>query len=461
MAQDFDLVVVGGGPGGYVAAIRASQLGMKTACVEKLPALGGTCLNVGCIPSKALLSASEKFHEAAHGGLKQFGIKAEATLDLTAMQKHKSKVVTANTKGIEFLFKKNKIEWIKGEATLAKDGVVKVGNDSLKGKQIIWATGSEPVALPDLPFDEERVLSSTGGLALSEVPKKLIVVGGGYIGLELGCVWSRLGAEVVVVEFLDRILPGMDGEISKTFQPLLEKQGLTFKLGTKVEKVATGKAGVKVTLAAKEGGATEEVEADAVLVSVGRRANPAGADSAGVKLDDHGRIDVDSNFATSVPNVYAIGDVIKGPMLAHKAEEEGVALVERLAGGAGVMHYHNIPGVVYTEPEAASIGESEESLKEKGIAYKVGKFPYMANGRARAMGATDGFVKVLADKETDRLLGAHILGADAGALIHEVGLVMAFHGSAEDLARTSHAHPTLNEIVKEAALATGSGALHI
>ncbi|MGR4001077.1 MAG: dihydrolipoyl dehydrogenase [Alphaproteobacteria bacterium] len=456
--QDFDLAVVGGGPGGYVAAIRAAQLGMKVVCIEKHKTLGGTCLNVGCIPSKALLSASERFHEA-DGHLKIFGIESHAKLSIEGLMKHKQNVVTANTKGIDFLFKKNKIERIHGEAVLTEDAQLKVGGDSLSAKHIVWASGSKPIPLPDLPFDEERILSSTGALALKQIPQRIIVVGGGYIGLELGCVWSRLGTEVIVVEFLDRILPGMDAEISKAFRPILEKQGLVFKLGTKVEQVKSGKGGVQVTLTS--GDKSEVLEADAVLVAVGRKPNLSGVDKVGIKLSSRGAIEVNQDFQTSQSKVYAIGDVIPGPMLAHKAEEEGVALAERLAGGAGPIHYNTIPGIVYTAPEAASVGETEESLKEKGVGYKVGKFPFMANGRARAMGSTDGFVKILADAETDRILGAHILGPEAGTLIHEVVLVMSFHGAAEDLARSCHGHPTLNEVVKEAALAVDDRAIHI
>ncbi|MDA8030948.1 MAG: dihydrolipoyl dehydrogenase [Alphaproteobacteria bacterium] len=459
MSTDFDLAIIGSGPAGYVAAIRAAQLGLSTACIEKHTSPGGTCLNIGCIPSKALLSASEQFHEA-NNHLTLFGIKSQAEISVSGLMKHKDNVVSANTKGIEFLFKKNKVTHITGTATLSADGKVNVGRDTISARNTIWATGSKPAALPNLPFDEERVLSSTGALKLKQIPQKLIVIGAGYIGLELGCVWSRLGTDVTIIESLDRILPGMDNEISKTFKPILEKQGLGFKLNTRVENVKHGDSGVAVTIAGSDG-KSETLEADAVLVAVGRKPNVSDADKAGAKLTERGAVNVNANFQTSIPNVYAVGDVIPGPMLAHKAEEEAVALVEQLAGGAGIMHYNTIPGIVYTAPEAASVGETEESLKEKNAEYKVGKFPFMANGRARAMGSTDGFVKILADKKTDRILGAHILGPEAGTLIHEVVLVMSFHGAAEDLARACHGHPTLNEVVREAALAVDSRAIHI
>jgi dihydrolipoamide dehydrogenase len=460
--KSYDLVVIGGGPGGYVCAIRAAQLGLKTACVEKRETLGGTCLNIGCIPSKALLQASEKFEEANHG-LAAFGIKVtKVALDLPAMQAHKDSVVGANTKGIEFLFKKNKVDWLKGEGKITAAGEITVGEEVIKAKAIVIATGSTHMDLPGVKVDEKKIVSSTGALSLGKVPKHLVVVGGGYIGLEMGSVWQRLGAKVTVVEFLDRIVPGMDGEIAKTFQRVLKKQGMTFKLSTKVTAAKSVRAGVSLTLEPAKGGEPSTLDCDVVLVAIGRRpyTEGLGLEAAGVALDERGRIKTDDHFRTSAAGVYAIGDVIAGPMLAHKAEEEGVAVAEMLAGQSGHVNYDTVPGIVYTWPEVASVGKTEEQLKDADIAYKVGKFPFLANGRARAMNATDGFVKVLAEAQSDRILGCHIIGPDAGALIHEAVVAMEFGGSAEDLGRAFHGHPTLNEAVKEAALAVHNRALH-
>jgi dihydrolipoamide dehydrogenase len=464
--QPYDVVVIGGGPGGYVCAIRAAQLGLKTACIEKRGALGGTCLNVGCIPSKALLNASEKYHEACHA-LGNFGVSlGRVDLDLAAMMAQKDKTVADLTKGIEFLFKKNKVDYLKGTATLTGPGAVRVeggdGSRDVEARNIVIATGSDHAVLPGLAIDEQRIVSSTGALALAEVPKHLVVDGGGYIGLEMGSVWQRLGAEVTVVEFLDRIVPGMDGEIAKNFQRILKKQGFAFRLSTKVTAAKSGKAGVKLTLEPAKGGTPESLEADVVLVAVGRRpySEGLGLESAGVGQDEAGRIKVDALFQTNIAGVYAIGDVIAGPMLAHKAEEEGVAVAEILAGQAGHVNYETVPGVVYTWPEVAAVGKTEEQLKEAGVEYRVGKFPFSANSRARANAFTEGFVKILADAKTDRVLGAHIIGPEAGNLIHEVVVLMEFGGSAEDLARSFHAHPTLNEAVKEAALAVAGRAIH-
>ncbi len=463
MSDSFDVIVIGAGPGGYVCAIRAAQLGMKVACVEKRATLGGTCLNVGCIPSKALLQSSEHFEEALHK-LADHGVGVgQVTLDLARMQARKGEVVSANVKGVEFLFKKNKVTWLKGEGRIAAPGRVMVDGTEYAAKHIIIATGSESIPLPGVAVDEKRIVTSTGGLELESVPKHLVVIGGGYIGLELGSVWRRLGAEVTVVEFLDRLVPAMDTEVGKAFERILVKQGVKLRLKTKVMGAKADATGVDITLAPAAGGAEETLRADVLLVAIGRRPYIAGLglDSAGVALDERGRIAVDAHFATNVPGIWAIGDCIAGPMLAHKAEEEGVALAETLAGQHGHVNYGVIPGVVYTWPEVASVGETEEQLKARGVAYKVGKFPFMANGRARAMGDTDGFVKLLSDKGTDRLLGAHIIGPDAGTLIAELALAMEFGASAEDVARTCHAHPSLNEAVKEAALAVDGRALHI
>ncbi|OYD85789.1 dihydrolipoyl dehydrogenase [Azospirillum brasilense] len=461
----FDVVVVGGGPGGYVCAIRAAQLGFKVACVEKRSALGGTCLNVGCIPSKALLAASEKYEEAKHG-LAKFGIKVDGVeLDLPGMLSHKDKVVKENTGGIEFLFKKNKIAWLKGAGRITAPNTVEVEGIGTvtASKAIVIATGSEVTPLPGIEIDEQKIVSSTGALELPEVPKRLVVIGGGVIGLELGSVWGRLGAEVTVVEFLDRILPTMDGEVSKQMQRILGKQGMTFKLGSKVTGAKVTNTGVTLSVEPAAGGTAEEVEADVVLVAIGRRAytNGLGLDAVGVEMDNRGRVKIGKHFETNVPGIYAIGDVVEGPMLAHKAEEEGVALAELLAGQAGHVNHDLVPGVVYTWPEVAAVGKTEEELKAAGTAYKAGKFPFTANGRARASGTTDGFVKILADARTDKVLGVHMVGPNVSEMVGELAVAMEFSASAEDIARTCHAHPTLSEVTKEAALAVDGRALHI
>ncbi len=463
----FDVVVIGGGPGGYVCAIRAAQLGFKVACVEKRGTLGGTCLNVGCIPSKALLAASEKYEEAKHG-LARFGVKVGGVeLDLPGVMKHKDEVVKANVGGVEFLFKKNKITWLKGAGRITAANTVVVEGETTQtvtaSKAIVIATGSEVTPLPGLTIDEQKIVSSTGALALAEVPKRLVVIGGGVIGLELGSVWGRLGAQVTVVEFLDRVLPTMDGELSKQAQRILGKQGLTFKLSTKVTGATTTDSGVALTLEPAAGGAAETLEADVVLVAIGRRPHTdgLGLDAVGVEMDNRGRVKIDHHFATNVPGIYAIGDVVEGPMLAHKAEDEGVALAEILAGQAGHVNYDVIPGVVYTWPEVASVGKTEEELKAAGVAYKVGKFPFTANGRARAINSTDGFVKILADAHSDKVLGAHLIGPNVSEMVAELALAMEFGASAEDIARTCHAHPTLSEATKEAALAVDGRPLHM
>jgi dihydrolipoamide dehydrogenase len=464
MSESFDVIVIGAGPGGYVCAIRAAQLGMKVACVEKRETLGGTCLNVGCIPSKALLQSSEHYEETQHK-LADHGVIVEGVkIDLARMLARKGEVVSSNVKGIEFLFKKNKVTWLKGAGKVTAPGQVEVAGTAYAAKHIVIATGSESIPLPGVEVDEKVVVTSTGGLELDKVPGHLVVIGGGYIGLELGSVWRRLGAQVTVVEFLDRLVPTMDGEVGKTFERVLAKQGFKTRLKTKVTGAKKGKSGVTLTLEpAAGGGAAEELKADVVLLAIGRRAytESLGLAEVGVELDERGRVKTDGHFATNIPGIHAIGDVIAGPMLAHKAEEEGVALAEILAGQAGHVNYGAIPGVVYTWPEVASVGETEEQLKARGQAYKSGKFPFTANGRARAMGDTDGFVKILADKETDRVLGAHIIGPDAGTLIAELAIAMEFGASAEDVARTCHAHPSLNEAVKEAALAVDGRPLHI
>ncbi|MGA8586449.1 MAG: dihydrolipoyl dehydrogenase [Roseiarcus sp.] len=465
--MSYDLIVIGSGPGGYVCAIRAAQLGMKVAVVEKMKTLGGTCLNIGCIPSKALLYASEMFDEAAHG-LGALGVVvAPPKLDLGAMMKHKDDTVAANVNGVAYLFKKNKIDWVSGEGRIAapEKVIVKAADGketTIETKAIVIATGSDVARLPGVEIDEKTVVSSTGALSLPAPPKKLIVVGAGVIGLELGSVWRRLGAEVTVVEFLDRVLTGIDGEVAKLMQRTLEKQGLVFHLGHKVTKVEKAGAGVKATIEPAAGGEAKTIDADIVLVAIGRRpfTEGLGLEAMGVKTD-RGQVVVDAHYATNVPRIYAIGDVIRGPMLAHKAEDEGVALAELLAGQAGHVNYGVIPNVVYTTPEVASVGKSEEELKAEGVAYAVGKFPFTANGRARAMRHTDGFVKVLADAASDRVLGGHIVGFGAGEMIHEIAVLMEFGGSAEDLARTCHAHPTMSEAVKEAAMAVAKRAIHI
>ena len=464
----YDLIVIGTGPGGYVCAIRAAQLGMKVAVVEKRATLGGTCLNIGCIPSKALLHASEMFHEAGHG-LPALGVEVGApTLNLGAMMKHKDDVVDANVTGVAFLMKKNKIDVHTGTGKILGAGKVEVTPDEgeasvLETKNIVIATGSESTPLPGVEIDESQVVTSTGALALDKVPGHLLVVGAGVIGLELGSVWGRLGAKVTVVEFLDRILPGMDGEVGKQFQRMLKKQGFDFKLSSKVTGVEKTDGGLKVSVEPAAGGDAEVIEADIVLVAIGRRpyTSGLGLEEAGVTLDPRGRVETDGHYKTNVDGIYAIGDVIAGPMLAHKAEDEGVAVAEILAGQAGHVNYGVIPGVVYTQPEVASVGKTEDELKDAGVAYVASKFPFTANGRARAMNATDGFVKVLADKATDRVLGVHIVGFGAGEMIHEAAVLMEFSGSAEDLARTCHAHPTMSEAVKEAALGIDKRTIHI
>lgn len=454
----FDVVVIGGGPGGYNAAIRAGQLGMNAACVDARGTFGGTCLNVGCIPSKALLFASERYSEARNhfAGL---GIQAAVSLDLPKMMAHKTKVVGELTKGVEFLLRKNKVEAIVGQARIASPGRVEVQlpdgqTRSLETKNIVIATGSDVMPLLGVTIDEERIVSSTGALALKEVPKRLLVVGGGYIGLELGSVWRRLGAEVLVVEFLDRITPGLDAEIARQFQRTLQRQGIKFQLSTKVVGVEKKDQSLRVTVEPAAGGAPQTIETDVMLVSIGRRpySDKSGAAEVGVKFDARGRIVTDARFKTSVPGIWAIGDVREGAMLAHKAEDEAVACVENIAGRAGHVNYDAIPAVVYTAPEVASVGKTEEELKSAGIAYKAGKFPFTANARAKTIAATDGFAKILADAKTDRVLGVHIIGAEAGNLIAEAALAIEFGASSEDIARTSHAHPTLSEAVRQAAM---------
>ncbi len=464
----FDLIVIGAGPGGYVAAIRAAQLGMKVACIDKRDALGGTCLNVGCIPSKALLHATEKLEEAtghfAELGITVSGVKA----DLAAMQARKAEVVRGLTEGIAFLFKKNKVTWLKGKAEITAPGKVVLhvdgkARDRLEATSILIATGSDVARLPGVEIDEKRVLSSTGALGLTKVPKRLVVIGGGYIGLEMGSVWRRLGSEVTVVEFLETILPAMDGELARQMHRQLERQGMAFRLGTKVLAARSTPRGVILTVAPAKGGDSEELRADAVLLAIGRTpyTHGLGLKAVGVAMDERGFITVDSRFQTSVPGIHAVGDVIPGPMLAHKAMQEGETVAEILAGQKPSVNYDAIPGVVYTHPEAATVGKTEEQLKQAGIAYRVGKFPFQATPRARTNGDADGFVKILADAATDRILGAHILGPDAGTLIAELALAMEFGASAEDLARTCHAHPTLNEAVKEAALAVAGHPIHL
>jgi dihydrolipoamide dehydrogenase len=463
MSDSFDVIVIGSGPGGYVCAIRAAQLGLKTACVEKSSTLGGTCLNIGCIPSKALLHSSEEFEKTKHA-LKDHGVVVEGvTLDLARMLARKGEVVTANVKGVEFLFRKNKVTWLKGTGKITAPGTVDVDGTAYSAKAIVIATGSESVPLAGVPVDEKQIVTSTGALELEKVPGHLVVIGGGVIGLELGSVWHRLGAEVTVIEFLDRIVPGMDTEVATAFRRILQKQGFKFRLSTKVTGATTGADGVTLTVEPTTGGAAETIKADVVLLSIGRRpyTEGLGLEAAGVELDDRKRVKVDAHYATNVPGIYAIGDVIAGPMLAHKGEDEGIAVAEILAGQAGHVNYGAIPSVVYTWPEVASVGQTEEELKAGGVAYTVGKFPFTANGRARAMGDTDGFVKILADKATDRLLGAHVIGPDAGTLIAELTTAIEFGASAEDVARICHAHPTLSEAVKEAALAAEGRAIHI
>lgn len=468
----YDLVVIGAGPGGYVAAIRAAQLGMKVACVEKRPSLGGTCLNIGCIPSKALLHSSEKYAELAGGGLAELGVShGRVKLDLAAMMTAKDKIVDGLTRGIDHLFKKNKVERLLGTARITAPGKLTIegaeGKTEVTAERILIATGSVPASLPGVSIDEKRIISSTGALSLGKVPKKLLLIGAGYIGLEMGTVWHRLGAEVEVVEYLPRILPGMDAELAKKFQLMLKRQGISFRLDTAVQSARSTKTGVEVKISAAKDAQnaqdSETLKADIVLVAVGRK--PAteglGLDQLGIATDARGCIQVDEDFETTVPGIFAIGDVISGPMLAHKAEEDGVAAVEIMAGKAGHVDYDLVPGIVYTAPEIATLGKTEEQLKEAGTAYKSGSFPFMANSRARATGHQDGFVKILADAVTDRVLGVHIIGHEAGTIIHECATAMAFGASAEDIARTCHGHPTLNEAVKEAALAVDGRAIHI
>ncbi|KSV84628.1 MULTISPECIES: dihydrolipoyl dehydrogenase [Sinorhizobium/Ensifer group] len=466
----YDLIVIGSGPGGYVCAIKAAQLGLKVAVVEKRATYGGTCLNIGCIPSKALLHASEVFHQVAHG-VDALGVEVAAPkLNLEKMLAHKDATVKSNVEGVSFLFKKNKIDGIQGTGKVLGQGKVSVTNDKgeeqiLETKNIVIATGSDVAGIPgvQVDIDEKVIISSTGGIALEKVPANMIVVGGGVIGLELGSVWARLGAKVTVVEYLDTILGGMDGEVAKQFQRMLAKQGMDFKLGAKVTGVVKDGKGAKVTFEPVKGGDAVTLDADVVLIATGRKpyTDGLGLDKAGVVMDQRGRVEIDHHYQTSVTGIYAIGDVVRGPMLAHKAEDEGVAVAEILAGQAGHVNYDVIPSVVYTQPEVASVGKTEEELKAAGVAYKVGKFPFTANGRARAMLATDGFVKILADKETDRVLGGHIVGFGAGEMIHEIAVLMEFGGSSEDLGRTCHAHPTMSEAVKEAALSTFFKPIHM
>ena len=463
--EEFDFLVIGGGPGGYVAAIRAAQLGLKTACIESRGTLGGTCLNVGCIPSKALLHSSD-LYKKAKTEFKNIGINInEPSLDLAKMMSHKAKGVEGLTKGIEFLFKKNKITYIKGFGSFKDKNTISVIDQSnnqkdYKFKNAIIATGSVPTSLPNIEIDEKTVVSSTGALNLSSVPKKLVVVGGGYIGLEMGSVWLRLGAEVQVIEYLDYITPGMDREVSDAFLKILQKQGMQFNLSTKVISVKKNKNGATVTV--EKNGAKSDINCDIVLMSVGRKPNTVGLnlDKIGVKLDSKGRIETDNKYKTNLDNIYAIGDVIDGPMLAHKAEEEGIAIAELLSGKSGHVNYNVIPGVIYTSPEVASVGKTEEQLKEQKISYKVGKFPFAANARAKINDEGDGFVKILADEKTDKVLGVHMIGPDVGNMIAEIALAMEFGASAEDIARTCHAHPTYAEAIKEAALAVDKRAIH-
>lgn len=461
--MSYDLVVIGSGPAGYVCAIRAAQLGLKTAVIEKDKTFGGTCLNVGCIPSKALLHASHLFEEAGHdfAGM-GIGV-SKPKLDLKQMIAFKQEGVDGNVKGVDFLFKKNKIDTIKGTGRITGLGKIDVDGQIVEAKNIVIATGSDVTRLKGIEIDEKRVVSSTGALSLDKVPGKLLVVGAGVIGLELGSVWRRLGAEVQVVEFLDRILPGMDGEVAKQFQRILEKQGMTFKLGSKVTGIDSKGKALKASVEPAAGGKAETIEADVVLVAVGRvpYTQGLGLKEAGVAMDERGRVQIDDHFQTNVKGIYAIGDVVRGAMLAHKGEDEGVAVAELIAGKAGHVNYDAIPNVIYTYPEVASVGKTEEELKQAGVAYRVGKFPFTANGRAKVNRTTDGFVKILSDDKTDKVLGAHIIGPDAGTMISEITIAMEFSGSAEDIARTCHPHPTLSEAVKEAALAVDKRPIHM
>ena len=461
----YDVIVIGAGPGGYVAAIRCAQLGLKTACVEGRETLGGTCLNVGCIPSKALLHASHQLHEAEHNFAKM-GLKGKSpSVDWKQMLAYKDDVIGQNTKGIEFLFKKNKVDWLKGWGSIPEAGKVKVGDEVHEAKNIIIASGSEasPVPGADVTVDEKVVVTSTGALELGKVPKKMIVIGAGVIGLEMGSVYARLGAEVTVIEFLDDITPGMDKDVQKQFKKLLEKQGLKFIMGAAVSKVDATKTKAKVTYKLRKDDSEETLDADVVLCATGRRpfTDGLGLEALGVEMSERGQIKTDNQWRTNVPGIFAIGDAIDGPMLAHKAEDEGMAAAEVIAGKHGHVNYDVIPGVIYTAPEVASVGKTEQELKEAGVNYKVGKFSFMGNGRAKAVFQGDGFVKLLADKDTDRILGCHIIGPAAGDLIHEVCVAMEFGASAEDLALTCHAHPTFSEAVREAALACGDGPIHM
>ncbi|WP_170333337.1 dihydrolipoyl dehydrogenase [Ruegeria arenilitoris] len=459
---NYDVIVIGAGPGGYVCAIRCAQLGLKTAVVEGRETLGGTCLNVGCIPSKALLHASHQLHEAEHNFAKM-GLKGKSpSVDWKQMQAYKEETIEGNTKGIEFLFKKNKIDWLKGWGSIPAAGQVKVGDEIHSAKNIIIASGSEPASLPGVEVDEKVVVTSTGALSLGKIPKKMVVIGAGVIGLELGSVYQRLGAEVTVIEFLDVITPGMDPEVQKTFQRILKKQGLKFVMGAAVQKTEATKTKAKVTYKLRKDDSEHVIDADTVLVATGRKpfSDGLGLEALGVEMTPRGQIKVGADWQTNVPGIYAIGDVTEGPMLAHKAEDEGMAAAEQVAGKHGHVNYGVIPGVIYTWPEVANVGETEETLKAADRAYKVGKFMFMGNGRAKANFAADGFVKILADKETDRILGCHIIGPAAGDLIHEVCVAMEFGASAEDLALTCHAHPTYSEAVREAALACGDGPIH-
>ena len=463
MTDKFDVTVIGGGPAGYVCAIRLAQLGLNTACIESRGSLGGTCLNIGCIPSKSLLNLSENFHKAKN--FADIGIETgEVKLNLKKMMENKDKSVLVLTKGVEFLFKKNKVTYIKGTGTLkSRDEILVKNNEeekTIKTDKIIISTGSAPLSLPGIEFDEKQILSSTGALSISRLPKKMIVVGGGYIGLEMGSVWSRLGTEVQVVEYLDHITPGLDKEISSEFMKILKKQNIKFDLNTKVEKISKSSEGVIVEISNK--GNKSKLEADVVLISVGRKpyTDNLNLDQIGVILDKKGRVKVNKNFETNIKNIYAIGDVIDGPMLAHKAEEEGIAVAELIAGQSGHVNYNLIPGVIYTSPEVAYVGENEEQLKEKNINYKIGKFPFMANSRAKAINQAEGFVKILADSSTDRVLGVHIIGPHAGEMIAEMSVAMEFGASSEDIARTCHAHPTFSEAIKEAALSVDKRQIH-
>jgi dihydrolipoamide dehydrogenase len=461
--MSYDLIVIGSGPAGYVCAIRGAQLGLKTAVIEKDKTFGGTCLNVGCIPSKALLHASHLFEEASHdfAGM-GIGV-SKPKLDLKQMLAFKQEGVDGNVKGVDFLFKKNKIDTIKGTGKIAGPGKIEVGGKIVEAKNIVIATGSDVTRLKGIEIDEKRVVSSTGALSLDKVPGKLLVVGAGVIGLELGSVWRRLGAEVQVVEFLDRILPGMDGEVAKQFQRILEKQGMTFKLGSKVTGIDSKGKTLKASVEPAAGGKAESVEADVVLVAVGRvpYTEGLGLKEAGVELDERGRVKIDDHFQTNVKGIFAIGDVVRGAMLAHKGEDEGIAVAELIAGKAGHVNYDAIPNVIYTYPEVASVGKTEEELKQANVAYKVGKFPFTANGRAKVNKTTEGFVKILSDDKTDKVLGVHIIGPDAGTMITEATITMEFSGSAEDIARTCHPHPTLSEAVKEAALGVDKRTIHM